>query len=357
MQLRLNRPCTVRVYSELKVPARLVRAGFRTNGGPAVLAPPSVLVTPAAPGIVLPKPAVNAPTGTKGGHHKVPLTIEDVDNGRTVGFGADLADDHPGFHDEAYKKRRVMIADIARKHKVGEPIPRVEYTPEEVEVWGTALSKLKELYPKHACRQVNEGLPKLGFREDEVPQLQDISDTLKAATGWQVRPTAGLMHPRQFLAGFAFKYFHSTQYMRHASKPMYTPEPDVVHELMGHVAMLADPTFADIVHSIGEASLGADDETIKHLTKVFWYTVEFGVVREGGEHKASGAAILSSFGELENFAKGGAELVPLDINSKLPKMIHKGGYQPRYLVMDSFEDGLRQLREYAFSLKRQSKAA
>ena len=75
---------------------------------------------------------------------------------------------------------------VTTRHTSGEPIPCVEYTPEEVAVWGTALSKLKELYPKHACRQVNEGLPKLGFREDEVPQLQDISDTLKAATGWQV---------------------------------------------------------------------------------------------------------------------------------------------------------------------------
>jgi hypothetical protein len=95
---------------------------------------------------------------------------------------------------------------LLSRHTSGEPIPRVEYTPEEVEVWGTALSKLKELYPKHACRQVNEGLPKLGFREDEVPQLQDISDTLKAATGWQVRVwrewvgACGLLHRRQCTA-------------------------------------------------------------------------------------------------------------------------------------------------------------
>jgi phenylalanine-4-hydroxylase len=76
------------------------------------------------------------------------------------------------------------------------------------------------------------------------------------------------MHPRDFLAGLAFRYFHSTQYMRHASKPMYTPEPDVVHELIGHVPMLADPAYCDMVQAIGQASLGADEKTIWHLTKV-----------------------------------------------------------------------------------------
>eukprot|EP00775_Hariotina_reticulata_P012296 gene12296-12432_t len=145
------------------------------------------------------------------------------------------------------------------------------------------------------------------FREDEVPQLQDISDTLQQATGWQVRPVAGLMHPRDFLNGLAFKYFHSTQYMRHGT--------------------------------IGEASLGADDKLIWHLTKVYWYTVEFGVVKEGGGIKAFGSGILSSYGELEYMGQGTAELVPFDPAKVQPKMSYKDGYQKRYFVLDSFEVG------------------
>jgi phenylalanine-4-hydroxylase len=245
----------------------------------------------------------------------------------------------------------VDIANIARQHEIGEPIPRIHYTPEEVYVWGTALSKLKALFPSHACKEFNQSLPAFNFREDTVPQLQDISDALKAATGWQVRPVAGLMHPRDFLAGLAFKYFHSTQYMRHASKPMYTPEPDVVHELIGHVPMLADPTFASMVQAIGQASLGADEKTIWHLTKVYWYTVEFGVVREGPEVKAFGSGILSSYGELEYMGKGGAELVPFDPFAPQPKMSYKDGYQKRYFVLDSFEAGLQQLQDYARTIK------
>jgi len=273
-----------------------------------------------------------------------------VDNGKILGFGADLSEDHPGYQDQEYKDRRVMIANIARQHEIGDPIPRIDYTPQEVEVWGTALSKLKALFPTHACKEFLASYHLFDFREDEVPQLQDISDTLKESTGWQVRPVAGLMHPRDFLNGLAFKYFHSTQYMRHHSKPMYTPEPDVVHELIGHVPMLADPSFADMVQAIGMASLGADEKTIWHLTKVYWYTVEFGVVKEDDAIKAFGAGVLSSYGELEYMGKGIAELKPLDPFAPQPKMSYKDGYQKTYFVLDSFESGSKLLKDYAASL-------
>ncbi|KAF6264826.1 Biopterin-dependent aromatic amino acid hydroxylase-domain-containing protein [Scenedesmus sp. NREL 46B-D3] len=282
---------------------------------------------------------------------KIPRSIHEVDNGKILGFGADLSEDHPGFHDEAYKQRRVMIANIARQHEVGQPIPRIQYTAEEVAVWGTALTKLRALFPSHACKEFNAALPKFGFREDEVPQLQGISEVLQQSSGWQVRPVAGLMHPRDFLNGLAFRYFHSTQYMRHASQPHYTPEPDVVHELIGHVPMLADPTFAEMVQAIGVASLGADEKQIWHLTKVYWYTVEFGVVREAGNIKAFGSGILSSFGELEYMGQGHAELLPFDPFQPQPKMSYKDGYQKRYFVLDSFQAGLDQLRQFAATLK------
>ncbi|KAI8464705.1 MAG: aromatic amino acid hydroxylase [Monoraphidium minutum] len=280
----------------------------------------------------------------------VPRSICDVDNGKILGFGADLSEDHPGFHDAAYKARRSAIADIARAHEIGDPIPRIEYTPEEVAVWGAALRELQRLFPGAACREFLQTYPLLGFREDEIPQLQDISDVLASTSGWRVRPVAGLMHPRDFLAGLAFKYFHSTQYVRHPSQPNYTPEPDVVHELIGHVPMLADPDFGRMAQAIGAASLGADEATIWHLTKVYWYTVEFGVVREGGAPRAFGAGILSSYGELEWMASGRAELAAFDPYARLPKMSYKDGFQRRYFVLDSFQDGARLLQDYARSL-------
>lgn len=282
----------------------------------------------------------------------MPKSIHDVSNGSLLGFGPELSADHPGFSDERYKTRRIDVGRIAATHQVGDPIPRVAYTDEETKVWGTALRRLQALFPSHACAEFNAALPLFGWDDTSVPQLQDVSDVLWESTGWRVRPVAGLMHPRDFLAGLAFRHFHSTQYMRHASQPHYTPEPDVVHELIGHVPMLANPAFAAMAQQIGEASLGADDKTIWHLTKVYWYTVEFGVVREGDAAKAYGAGILSSFGELEHLATpGAAALLPFDPFRPLPKMSYRDGFQKAYFVLPSFEEGVRLLRDYAAAVR------
>mmetsp|Transcript_38637 Transcript_38637/g.91573 ORF Transcript_38637/g.91573 Transcript_38637/m.91573 type:complete len:146 (-) Transcript_38637:126-563(-) len=138
--------------------------------------------------------------------------------------------------------------------------------------------------------------------------------------------------------------------MRHHSEPMYTPEPDVIHELLGHVVMLADPVYCELVNTIGRASLAASDKEIWHLTKIYWYTVEFGTVKEGNEIRAFGAGLLSSYGELEHMRSGRAKFEPFDPFAKQPKMSYKDGYQERYFLMDSFEDGCRQLKEFAATM-------
>jgi len=287
-----------------------------------------------------------------------PQKISDLDlfTHKVLAYGAELASDHPGFTDETYRIRRREITEIASNYRYGQEIPRINYLPEEIKTWGEVYTNLTRLFHTHACRQHAHVFPLLeqncGYGPNNIPQLQDVSNFLKQCTGWTLRPVSGLLSPRDFLNGLAFRVFHSTQYIRHHSKPLYTPEPDVCHELLGHVPLFADPAFADFSQEIGLASLGATDEDIEKLATCYWFTVEFGLCKEGSEVRAFGAGLLSSFGELEYSLTDASEKRPFDPFQAALTKYPITQYQPLYFVAESFEHAKRQLREFSQSLSR-----
>jgi len=167
-----------------------------------------------------------------------------------------------------------------------------------------------------------------------------------------LRPVAGLLSSRNFLYGLAFRIFFSTQYIRHHSKPLYTPEPDVCHELLGHAPLFADQNFADFSQEIGLAAIGATDEQINKLARCYWFSVEFGLCLQNGQRKAYGAGLLSSFGELEYAMGSKPEFRPWEPFKAGEQTYPITTYQPIYYVAESFEDAKKRMQEFSNSFAR-----
>ncbi len=223
-----------------------------------------------------------------------------------------LSHDHPGATDPEYRGRRNRIATFAAAWQDGEPIPVVEYTAAEHDVWRVVCAELHALHERLACREYLDGKLALGLPEDRIPQLDRVNEHLAPLTGFHYVPAAGLVPLRRFYGRLADGVFHSTQYVRHHSVPLYTPEPDVLHEVVGHGNCLAHPRFAAIYRAAGEATRRVESEAaLQFVSRVFWFSLEFGVLREGPEVRTYGAGLLSSFGEIQQIER--AHLLPLDI--------------------------------------------
>jgi phenylalanine-4-hydroxylase len=223
-----------------------------------------------------------------------------------------LHDAHPGANDAGYRRRRNEIAAAALRWRPGEPAPPVEYHDDEQAVWRCVCEHLAPLHERLAVGEYRAAAISLRLPTDHVPSLDEVSVRLAGLGGWRYVPAAGLVDLRTFYTALAERTFHSTQYVRHPALPLYTPEPDIVHEVIGHGHLLATPTFGELHRRAGAAALRLRDEAaLRFLSRVFWFSLEFGVVVEDGELRAYGAGILSSYGELGEFRA--MELRPLDL--------------------------------------------
>jgi phenylalanine-4-hydroxylase len=247
-----------------------------------------------------------------------------------------LADSHPGLHDPAYRARRSHIAAAAINAPAG-TVPVIDYTEDEHRIWRLCQEQLAPKHEKYAHSEFLAAKHRLRLPTDHVPQLDHVSARLRPLTGWDYRAAPGLVPLREFYADLGARTFNSTQYLRHGSEPLYTPEPDIIHEVIGHGNQLASPRFARLTEAAGRASLRLETEdAMKFVADVFWFSMEFGVIKEHGEVKAYGAGILSSFGEMDEF--GHMEHRGLDLADMGTLAYDITEYQPVLFCAESLDE-------------------
>jgi phenylalanine-4-hydroxylase len=254
--------------------------------------------------------------------------------------------DHPGASDPEYRKRRDYIASLAQKFRQTGEITDVEYTPREQRVWRYVAEELEELHEKYASPFYLRAKRDLGIRNDRIPQLTEMNRRLEELTGFRLAPIEGLVETRGFLSWLSYRVMLCTQYIRHHSQPAYTPEPDIIHEAIGHIPMFTNQNFADFSQFIGHGARLANDKQLEELGRLYWFTVEFGLVEHEGEIKAYGAGLLSSFGELEHAFSDKVVRKPFDLEEVINTPYDYSDMQPILFVIPSYAELKEQTRKY-----------
>ena len=254
--------------------------------------------------------------------------------------------DHPGANDMDYRKRRDYIASLSKNFRETGVITDVEYNPREQRVWRYVAEELEDLHQKYASPFYLQAKKDLGITTERIPQLSEMNRRLKELTGFRLAPIEGLVETRGFLSWLSYRVMLCTQYIRHHSQPAYTPEPDIVHESIGHIPMFTNPNFADFSQFIGHGARIASDKQLEELGRLYWFTVEFGLVEHEGEVKAYGAGLLSSFGELEHAFSAQVERKPFDLEEVINTSYDYSDMQPLLFVIPSYAELKEQTRKY-----------
>lgn len=213
---------------------------------------------------------------------------------------------------EAFMRRRAEI--VAKATGPDAPPAEIEYTEQENETWQIISERLQPLWEDNLTKQVLDARDTLNLPSDHIPQLSQVTRQLRPVSGFEFHAVEGLVDVKTFFGKLATREFMSTQYMRHPSNPLYTQEPDIVHEVMGHGTLLANPDLAKLHELAGSALMRMEtNRARKFVADVWWFSGEFGILTpDHSAPKAYGAGMLSSVGELEGFTNR-AKIEPIDI--------------------------------------------
>jgi phenylalanine-4-hydroxylase len=218
------------------------------------------------------------------------------------------------------------------------PDGKIEWSDEEHAIWRDLVSRQNKIIQGRACKEYIHGLDLLNLPVDHLPQLADINRVLEETTGWAVEPVPALINFDRFFTLLANKKFPVATFLRSREDFDYLEEPDFFHEIFGHCAMLTNPSFAEFTHTYGQLGLNATKQERVYLARLYWFTVEFGLVKEQDETKIYGGGILSSPGEtLYSLDDITPIHEPFDIQSVLRTPYRIDIMQPKYYVLEGIE--------------------
>ncbi len=223
------------------------------------------------------------------------------------------------------------------------------YTQEQHETWAELVSRRMPQLAKHAAEEYLEGFAIIGLRADRLPNLADISARLGPRTGWNTVPVSGFMPGPAFFEMLSLRQFPTTTWLRKRDSLEYTPEPDIFHDVFGHVPMHAHPVFADFLAHYGQLCAGIEDEAIlERIGRLFWYTVEFGLIRQHGRVKVYGSGLISSNGECTNVLEGHCQVRDFSLEAVLNTPVQVDQMHKVLFAIESFEqiyESLQQVSE------------
>ena len=213
-----------------------------------------------------------------------------------------------------------------------------EYTAEQHGVWAELVRRRRPQLEAHACREYLDGYRFIGLQDDRLPNLNAISQRLKPRTGWSTTPVSGFLPSDAFFEMLDARMFPTTTWLRGRESLAYTPEPDIFHDVFGHVPMHAHKVFADFLQHYGSVCARIEDATtLERLGHLFWYTVEFGLIRERGSVKVYGSGVISSHGECTNVIEGGCKVKDFDLDEVLNTPVKVDRIHSLLFAIESFD--------------------
>ena len=215
----------------------------------------------------------------------------------------------------------------------------IQWTDEENQIWSELITRQLKCIEGKACDEFFTGLDKLKLPMDRVPQLSEVSEVLLAETGWQCAEVPALINFESFFKLLSEKKFPTATFIRRREHFDYLQEPDIFHEIFGHCAMLTNKAFSEFTHKYGQLGLAATKEERVYLARLYWFTVEFGLMRQNDELRIYGGGILSSPGETEYaFTSDQPERLPMNVVDAFRTPYRIDIMQPKYFMIESIDE-------------------